>query len=347
MRSIVIIGASGFLGRATAEHFLVRGASVHLISRRDPGLEGATFSAWDGETLGAWVNQLNGATAVINFAGRSVNCRYHRRHREEILQSRVRTTQLLGEAIQRCVLPPRVWLNASTATIYRHAEDRPMGEANGEAGSGFSVEVAQAWENALFAARTPNTIKTALRTSMVLGWGTNSVYPVLRDLVRMGLGGRQGNGRQRVSWIHERDFCRALEFLIDRPQEGPINLAAPDVLPNRDLMATMRQHLGRPFGLPAPAWLLALGAVLLRTETELVLKSRWIASERLLASGFRFRVPTFVDALLELESERQALLLKPVLGRRVFLQKRALGFDAPDRNELISRLKDGGRAGID
>ena len=181
-----------------------------------------------------------------------------------------------------------------------------MDEDDGEIGTGFSVHVAQSWEQALFSARTPKTVKTALRTSMVLGWGANSVYPVLRRLVKCGLGGPQGNGRQRISWISESDFCRALEHLIQQPLEGPVNLAAPEVLTNRDWLKTMRATARQPIGLPAFRWMLEIGAFFLRTETELVLKSRWIEPKRLVESGFTFLHPKLIDAITALESNKGA-----------------------------------------
>lgn len=301
---LVIAGASGFLGRSAAQWFAHRGWAVTTLSRRDPQLPGTRHLSWDGRQLGAWVSELNGAEALLNFAGRSVNCRYHARNREEIKRSRVETTALLGRAIGCCVQPPRHWLNASTATIYRHAEDRPMNEREGELGEGFSVDVARTWEAALFDADTPTTRKTALRTSMVLGWGRNSVYPTLRRLVRTGLGGPQGNGRQRVSWIHLEDFCRALEFLLSHPLDGIVNVTAPEPVTNREFMHAMRASLRVPFGLPCPRPLLALGAWMMRTEPELVLKSRWVTPNRLLRAGFHFRFPSMDQALADLRSEQ-------------------------------------------
>jgi uncharacterized protein len=302
---LVIAGASGFLGRAVALWFVERGWQVIALSRKPVDLPGARAVRWDGRHLGAWVSELNGAEALLNLAGRSVNCRYDARHRAEILHSRTESTRLLGEALERCVQPPRHWLNASTATIYRHSEDRPMDEDTGELGTGFSVEVARAWEAAFFAARTPATRRTALRTSLVLGEGENSVYPTLRRLARLGLGGRQGDGRQRVSWIHLEDFCRAVEHLLAHPLDGVVNLTAPDPVPNARFMALLRESLGLPLGLSAPRPLLAVGAWLLRTETELILKSRWVWPARLLEAGFTFRHPTARDALAALAAPRQ------------------------------------------
>lgn len=251
--------------------------------------------------------ELEGADLLINLAGHSVNCRYHARNRRRIMESRVEPTAALGEAIRSCRVPPRVWLNASTATIYRHTFGPAWDEAGEigatpEAKDAFSVEVAQAWEAAFAAAPVPRTRQVALRMAMVLGQGPNSVFPVLHRLVRFGLGGRMGDGLQYVSWIHERDLCRAIDFILDHDElTGVVNLAAPAPLPNHEFMRELRSACGRTFGLPAERWMLELGAIFLRTETELILKSRRVVPGRLAKAGFRFEYPTpreAFDALL-------------------------------------------------
>jgi hypothetical protein len=235
-----------------------------------------------------------------------VYCRYHARHRKLIIISRVDSTRVLGEAMAGCARPPRVWLNASTATIYKHTygpawDERGEIGATPEAKDAFSVEVARAWERTFTEARTPGTRKVALRTAMVLGPDHNSVLPVLLRLARLGLGGTMSGGGQFVSWIHEEDFCRAVEWLLVRDDlSGPVNLAAPTPLPNRDMMREVRGVCGVPFGLPAPLWLLELGAFFLRTETELILKSRRVVPGRLLASGFQFCFQDFRAAIEDL-----------------------------------------------
>lgn len=304
---IVIAGGSGFLGQILAGHFQEGGWEVVALGRapRRAGLTGRTVE-WDGRTLGFWQKELEGAAAVINLSGKSVDCRYHARNRKEILESRVNSTRVLGDAISRCTQPPSVWLNASTATIYRHTFANPWDEtgeigAAGEAKDAFSIDVAKAWETTLEEAKTPRTRKVAMRSAMVLGLGGNSVFPVLRRLVRSGLGGWMGSGRQFVSWIHQTDFCRAVEWLIRHDQlEGPVNLAAPNPLPNREMMRTLRQVCGVPFGLPATNWMLEVGAFFLRTETELIIKSRRVLPRRLLESGFEFRFPGIREALKDL-----------------------------------------------
>ncbi|MEO8429229.1 MAG: TIGR01777 family oxidoreductase [Verrucomicrobiota bacterium] len=308
MKRVVVAGGSGFLGQLLAHHFLTCGYEVVILRRAPMDSLGLLKQVcWDGRSLGDWTRELDGADVVVNLAGRSVNCRYHARNRRLILESRVNSTRVLGEAIAQCAQPPRVWLNASTATIYKHSIDRPMDEATGEIGStpeandAFSVEVARTWEQSLNEARTPNTHKIALRTAMVLGNGPNSVLPVLRRLVRFGLGGQMASGRQFVSWIHEVDFCRAIEWLIGRDDfTGPVNLAAPNPVPNREMMECLREVCHVSFGLPATQWMLELGAFFLRTETELIIKSRRVIPGRLMAAGFQFRFPHLRETLVDL-----------------------------------------------
>ncbi|HKS36707.1 MAG TPA: TIGR01777 family oxidoreductase [Verrucomicrobiae bacterium] len=306
---LILAGGTGFLGRLLSRHFADLGWDVVVLTRapKHTGNEVREIE-WDGATPDDWARELDGAAALINLAGVSVNCRYHARNRRLILESRIHPTRVLGEAIAKCAQPPRVWLNASTATIYKHSFDRAMDEATGEIGAtpeakdAFSVEVARAWEQALQDARTPATRKVALRIAMVLGAGRNSVFPVLRRLARLGLGGRMGNGKQFVSWIHEQDFCRGIEWLIARNDlSGPVNLAAPNPITNTEMMRMMRRLCGATFGLPAARWMLEVGAFFLRTETELIIKSRRVTPRRLLTSGFRFRFESFEAAASNLE----------------------------------------------
>lgn len=300
MPHLVLAGGNGFLGRHVARAFAQDGWRVTALARRDATIDGATVIRWDGRTVGEWASALDGADALLNLAGRSVNCRYDARHRAEILDSRLDSTRALGEAIARSARPPAVWLNSSTATIYRHAEDRPQDEATGEIGHGFSVDVATAWEAAFFDAPV-NVRRVALRTAMVMGRGAGGPFAVFRTLARLGLGGAMGPGTQRVSWVHVDDFVAALRFLIDRRDlDGAINVVAPDVPTNRAFMRTLRGAVGMPIGLPAPTPLMAVGAFFLRTETELPLKSRWAAPGRLREAGFAFRFPTWAEAARDL-----------------------------------------------
>lgn len=312
--TIILAGGSGFLGSELARHFSARGWEVVILTRTPkPRAEAGREVAWDAHSLGTWTRELEGATAVVNLTGRSVDCRYTANNRRAIMASRVNSTRVVGEAIAQCEAPPRVWLNSSTATVYSHTFGPPHDESSQDMDSAvdakdaFSVEVAQAWERTLEAAITHKTRKVALRTPMVLGLGRNSVFPVLRRLTRLGLGGRQGSGNQYVSWIHVADFCRAIEWIIAHDDlSGPINQCAPNPLPNREMMQIFRTVCRMPIGLPATEWMLEIGAFFLRTETELIFKSRRVISQRLPASGFTYHFPTFRAALADLEAQRSA-----------------------------------------
>lgn len=309
---VVLGGAGGFMGAYLAERSRTTGREVVTIGRSGSDLR------W-GDDRGI-AEAVDGAALVLGLAGKSVNCRYSPANRAEILRSRLDTTTALSRAIAAASAPPPLWVNASTATIYRHAEDRPMTEAGGEIGRGFSVEVARAWEEALFAADLPSTRRVALRSAIVLGRG-GALTPI-RMLARLGLGGRQsdgwwpvtharlqagtahrrgsGGGRQRFSWIHIEDIARIIDFLEAHPEiDGPVNASSPHPVDNRGFMAAVRRALGVPFGLPTPRWALEIGAIGMRTETELVLKSRWVLPERLLAAGFEFAHPELDSALHE------------------------------------------------
>lgn len=311
---IVIPGGSGHIGHMLARYLQERGHHITIMTRGPYTASWQTVH-WDGEHLGPWVDTLEGADVCINLAGRSVNCRYHEENRRQIYDSRVGTTRLLGDAIAGLSKPPRVWLNASTATIYRHSLDKPMDEFSGELGGGelistfrhapetwdFSASVAKSWEAAFFATPTPLTRKIALRSAIVMSPVPGSAFAIYSNLVRMSLGGKQGKGRQFVSWIHEFDFARAVEFLIEREEiDGPVNIAAPHPLPNRDFMRELRDAWGVPNGIPAPRPLLALAALVMRTETELVLKSRRVVPGKLLQAGFQFEFSSWLQAAADL-----------------------------------------------
>ena len=290
MKSIVIVAANGFLGRVLSRHFLAQGWSVVGIARDPQGIvDGVDFVYWDGKHLGEWCEALEWVDVLVNLTGRSVNCRYGEKNKKAILDSRVQTTALLDEAVSQCAHPPKVWINSSTATIYRHAEDRPQGDADGEIGAGFSVEVAKAWKKAFFAQEIAKVRKVAMRTAMVMDDEPETVWTVLQRLARFGLGGTMGNGRQMVSWIAAEDFAHAVEWMAVREQAtGTYNVVAPKAVPNRELMRLVRASVGARAGLPATRWMLELGAFVLRTETELILKSRWVQPTRLLEEGFKF-----------------------------------------------------------
>ena len=292
---ILIPGGTGQLGNVLARHFTADGHHVTQLSRKN----------WS--TLQPAIEH---ADLVINLAGRSVNCRYNAANRKAIYDSRLSTTRAIGEAIRQAPNPPKLWLQMSTATIYAHRYDAPNDEASGILGTAhddipetwrFSHDVALKWEAVATQQVTPHTRKVLLRTAMVMSPDTNGVFDVLMTLVRRGLGGTNGDGRQYVSWIHEQDFIRAIRHLIDHPEmDGPVNLAAPYPLTNKDFMATLRQVSGTRIGLPATTWMLELGALAMRTETELILKSRRVVPGRLLKTGFTFDFPTWPAAARDL-----------------------------------------------
>jgi hypothetical protein len=311
---VVIPGGSGQLGQLLARGMQAAGHDVVILGR-DPARSGRAgrFVPWDagaahrrGADPGAWARELDGADVVINLAGRSVDCRYTRRNRAAILGSRVDSTLAIGTAMAMAARPPRLWLQASTATIYAHSHERANDEAGGVIGGEepglpatwrFSIEVAKAWEAAAAARPLPHTRLVLLRTAMVMSPDKGSVFDVLSRLCRSGLGGTPGDGRQFVSWIHGQDFRRAIEFLIERDDlAGAVNLAAPTPLPYAEFARALRVAWGIPVGLPAPRWLLEIGTFLLRTESELVLKSRRVVPGRLLAAGFRFLHPEWPAA---------------------------------------------------
>jgi len=288
-QKIIIAGGTGFIGQYLMTRFREEGYEVLLISRNSSAI---TWSATDKIQAA-----LEGAEVLINLAGRSVDCRYTEANKQKILNSRVQTTKQLQAIIEQCHTPPKLWINSSTATIYRHAEDRPMDEDQGEIGTGFSVNVAKAWEQAFFERATPLTRKVALRMAIVLGKG-GGVMPPYTRLVRYGLGGVQGSGKQVFSWIHIEDVYRIIRFIMEHAAlEGIYNTAAPHPVLNKQFMQLLRRRIRPLIYFASPEWLLQLGAKLIGTETELVLKSRWVVPQKLQAAGFTFRYPTVSEAL--------------------------------------------------
>jgi uncharacterized protein (TIGR01777 family) len=297
---IVIPGGNGQVGTVLSRHFHAQGHEVVVLARKPVSAPWRVVS-WDGENLGDWTSELENSDVVINLAGRSVNCRYTAANRNAIMNSRTVTTRLLGRAISRLAHPPRLWMNASTATIYRHIYDRPMDEQTGEIGGNepdapakwkFSIDVATGWEAAFFEAEISNVRKIALRSAMIMSPDRGGIFDTLLRLVRLGLGGKAGNGEQFVSWVHDADLLSAVELLIARDDfAGCVNISSPNPLPNRQFMRALRRAWGARIGLPAANWMLEIGSMLLRTETELALKSRRVVPRRLLDAGFRFEFP--------------------------------------------------------
>ena len=306
---VVIPGGTGQVGTVLARAFYQRGDEVIVLSRAAQAAPWRIVK-WDAQTLGDWASEIEAADVVINLAGRSVNCRYNAENRRLIIDSRVKSTRVVGEAIARASRPPRVWLQASTATIYGHRFDAPNDEATGILGGSepgvpdtwnFSIDVATSWELAAAESVTPHTRKVLLRSAIIMSPDRGGAFDMLLRLVRYGLGGRAGDGRQYVSWIHDQDFIQSISWLIEHEEvEGPVNLAAPNPVPNSEFMQTLRTAWGTSIGLPATEWMLEFGAFLLRTETELILKSRRVVPGRLLNSGFVFQFPRWDEAAKDL-----------------------------------------------
>lgn len=318
---IVIPGGAGHLGRLLVSELARLGHEVVVLSRSSASsahadsLRAARFIYWDGRTSGPWARELDGADALVNLAGRSVDCRYTKENLREMLDSRIESTRAIGAAFASAARPPRVWLQSSTATIYAHRFDDANDEASGVIGGSeadappywrWSIDIARAWEQAQSEFSLPTTRTLALRTAMVMSLEQGGVFDLLLRLTRFGLNGAMAGGHQYVSWIHERDFVNAIVWLIDRGDlSGPINLCAPEPLPQREFARILRAAAGVPIGLPAAAWMLELGALALRTDTELLLKSRRVVPGRLLAAGFEFAFPTWIAAAGELVARRR------------------------------------------
>ncbi|HEX6523674.1 MAG TPA: DUF1731 domain-containing protein [Streptosporangiaceae bacterium] len=308
---IVMPGGTGQVGAILARAFAAAGHEVVVLTRRPASTSArAGQVGWDGETLGPWADVIDGSDVVVNLAGRSVNCRYNKTNLTQMMQSRVRSTRVVGEAIAAARKPPGVWLQMSTATIYAHRFDAPNDEASGVIGGredgapdywAYSVDIAAAWERELNEAPAPHTRKVALRSAIVMSPDRGGAFDVLSRLTRLGLGGAVDGGAQYVSWIHDQDFAAAATFLIDRDDiSGPVNLAAPDPLPQRDFMRELRAAWGVRIGLPATKWLAELGAAAIRSDTELLLKSRRVIPGRLVAAGFEFTQDTWARAARDL-----------------------------------------------
>ncbi|MFD5450594.1 TIGR01777 family oxidoreductase [Streptomyces sp. NPDC003470] len=307
---VVLPGGTGQVGTVLDRALTAAGHDVTVLTRRPAR---ARDVGWDGATLGRWAAAIDGCDAVINLAGRSVSCRYTAENLRTMMGSRVDSTRVVGEAIAAATRPPRVWLQMSTATVYAHTYGTAHDEAGVIGGSeagvpdywAYSVEIARNWERAQTEAPTPATRKVALRSAMVMSPDRGGVFDVLSWLARLGLGGPVAGGAQYVSWIHDEDFVRAVEFLIDRDDlEGPVNLASPGPLPQRAFMRALRTAWGMPVGLPATRWMAELGALALRSDTELLLKSRRVVPGRLRAAGFTFAHPEWRGAARSLVRRR-------------------------------------------
>ena len=289
MKKLIIAAGTGFLGQVLVNQFKNKFEEIVILTRgNSKTINGIKYVNWNARTFSGWESELENATVLINLAGKSVDCRYTKANKQEILLSRIESTKILNKAVLNCKNPPKHWLNSSTSTIYRFSLDKQMDEVDGEIGNDFSINVALSWEKAFFKTETPNTLKTALRTSIVLGKNGGAFIP-LKTLAKIGFGGKQGKGNQFISWIHEDDFANAIDFIIEKEITGVINIVSPQPIRNADFMQKLRKAVGFPFGIPMSAFLLEIGSFFIRTETELVLKSRNVIPKRLLDNGFEFK----------------------------------------------------------
>ncbi|SCG68160.1 TIGR01777 family oxidoreductase [Micromonospora humi] len=344
---IVIPGGTGQVGTILDRAFTSAGHDVVLLTRSP---EGGRQVRWDGRTLDSWAEQISGSDVVVNLAGRSVSCRYTASNLEAMMNSRVESTRVVGEAIARAARPPKVWMQMSTATIYAHRFDEANDEHDGLTGGdepgvpgywAYSVEIARNWEAAQQQAATPHTRKVALRAAMVMSPDHGGVFDVLSRLARLGLGGPVAGGRQYVSWIHDQDFVRAVRFLIDRDDlTGPVNLAAPGPLPQREFMRELRSAWRVPVGLPATRWMAEVGAFAIRSDTELLLKSRRVVPGRLTDAGFTFTHPHWRAAAVDLASRRRRNR-RPRAG----VPHRGRASDTRLTGDIDGRVRDDGRHG--
>jgi uncharacterized protein (TIGR01777 family) len=309
-KKIIIAGGSGFIGEEMIRYF-GKDNKIVILTRLLPNtsnnrnqyssltsteLSNTTFIQWDGKTIGGWYKELEAADIIVNMAGKSVNCRYTAKNKREIIDSRINATKVIGEAINKLVQPPKLWINASSATIYRHAADKPQDELTGEIKDDFSVRVCKQWEETLYEQRTPFTRKIALRMAITLGSG--GVMIPYFNLLKFGLGGKQGNGKQMYSWVHIEDTCRMIEYFYEHDElEGTFNCSSPNPVSNEEFMKTLRKATDTTIGLPAFEWMLKLGAIIIGTETELILKSRWVIPTKALQAGFVLKYPHLTDAL--------------------------------------------------
>lgn len=285
---LIIAAGTGFLGNVLIQHFKNKFEEIIVLTRgKSETKNRIKYVNWDAKSFSGWEKELENADLVINLAGKSVDCKYNEKNKSEILVSRIESTKILNKAILKCENPPKHFINSSTATIYRHSEDKEMDEYTGEIGNDFSMNVAKSWEETFYEVETPKTLKTAIRTSIVLGKDGGAFVP-LKKLTQLGLGGKNGNGKQFISWIHEKDFARAIAFIIEKELSGSINVVAPKPIRNEEFMKKLQKAIGIPFGLPIPKSLLEFGAKIIKTETELVLKSRNVIPKRLTENGFEF-----------------------------------------------------------
>lgn len=303
MKKLIIVAGTGFLGEVLTNHFKDKFEEIIILTRGESKTnKNIKYVNWNAKTLSGWETALENADVLINLAGKSVDCRYTEKNKKEILLSRIQSTKILNQAVLNCKNPPKHWLNSSTSTIYRFSLDKQMDEMDGEIGNDFSMNVAQSWEKSFFKMETPNTLKTALRTSIVLGKNGGAFIP-MKTLAQIGFGGKQGKGNQFISWIHEEDFVNAVDCIIQKEMTGVVNIVAPEPIRNVEFMKKLQKAVSFPFGIPINTFLLKIGSFIIRTETELVLKSRNVIPKRLLENGFQFKFENIETAFQNLLSK--------------------------------------------
>ena len=293
MKKIIIAGANGFIGCHLSRYFSEIGWDVVGLARREDGLDATSrYINWDGKNLGDWVVELDGADLVVNLAGRNLNCRHTEDNKKQIIDSRIHSTRVLGQAIAACSKPPVLWMNASGASIYSNMDKAEQGE-KGEYGDSFLAEVAQLWEEEFYKAAVPDSVRrVALRTSMVIAVDSGNVFCILQRICKLGLGGQLGTGQQMVSWIHVDDFCKVVQWLTEHGEvKGPINMTAPSPVTNAEMMRRFRKFVGMPIGLPAAGWMVKIGAAITGSEAELILDPLWVTPNVLVEYGYQFKYP--------------------------------------------------------
>jgi uncharacterized protein (TIGR01777 family) len=298
---LIIAGGNGFLGEVLINYFKNRFNEIIVLTRQNKASfnKHIQYIFWDGENLGDWCNSLENSDLLINLAGKSVDCRYNTKNKNAILNSRINSTNVLNQAVLNCANPPKHFIQSSTSTIYIHSENKLMTEENGDIGNDFSMSVAKQWEEVFLSVPKPKTISTIIRTSIVLGKNGGAMLP-LKKITKIGLGGKQGNGQQWVSWIHEEDFARAIDFCYQNQLNGIYNIVAPNPVKNEQFMKEIRKNLNIKIGVNSPKWMLKIGAFFMQTEAELLLKSRYVYPEKLIKNGFGFKYPTLSMALEKL-----------------------------------------------
>lgn len=301
MKKIVIAGGTGFIGSYLTNHFINQNYQVIILTRNHRvNRENIKYEKWDGKTPGFWQKSLENAEALINLNGKSVDCRYTEKNKQLIYDTRIQATDVLGRAVTKCKKPPKVWINGASATIYPHSIHQPMTENQQDFTPGFSVDVCQKWEEAFHSYEMAGVRKVLLRIAIVLGENGGAFAP-LKRLTRLGMGGKQGPGSQMISWLHEKDMANIIQFCIENTDiSGVYNASAPNPVNNKKFMKTLRKQVRQPIGMPIPAPFLKLGAVMIGTETELILKSRYVIPEKLLKAGFQFEYPQVDQALQNL-----------------------------------------------